>query len=710
MLNELCDLSAALEQAGIIMKEWHPQLKPLPNATPKKPCYHIWINPDNSFYSIDVIDILHVSYLRKWEPNNGNSFPGFNIYPLYRITDEQIKAKITELKKGKAIISIDELRSWCSEQTNNWDDNTWKKIGKCLHDIPLALLAKLDKENGNNNAIEELIDRSIRYVVLPQNNNEPQSAFSFRAELETFIWTSFSQNEGIKILLPLLIYEGDSSKKPEDDKGPAVSIFLDISDWKRYSIPVAHEKNIVWLNEQLIGSNYGIQSDSSGFDAYGLPLYEKIEKFPSVKLPIIADVKLRSMFNAHHCQYRYNTIEGASFPVGKDSSIKAKGALEWLSNESRKNITWGQADAKELLFAYPSILPAVPIPMAKMFGTRQTETESQTRFGDISTDVIHSLQGISKDLKSLNIKVFALKKMDKARTKVVFYRNYSARRLQECAEFWQWGCMNLPQIQIRTWREQKGTWEIKKPIVPFPLEISNSLNRVWKHDGSSEYETPTIKPTQGIELLLSEHPEQFTGYLLSVLLQNSLGLFLYTGNQLHMGHAISTMGINRSILLIPSILGLLLFKLGISKEDYVENAPFLIGRLLNLSDELHAFYCQEVRDDKLPSQLIGNSLMTAALNNPTQILAQLGQRLVPYIAWAKQFRTQEKDTSWKAGWLLKLFEETMTALKDLALPSRCADAEKAQLIIGYLSSLPRKQEISSSLNANVNHSNERSIT
>ncbi|MDP2792128.1 MAG: hypothetical protein Q8O15_10285, partial [Rectinemataceae bacterium] len=72
-----------------------------------------------------------------------------------------------------------------------------------------------------------------------------------------------------------------------------------------------------------------------------------------------------------------------------------------------------------------------------------------------------------------------------------------------------------------------------------------------------------------------------------------------------------------------------------------------------------------------------------------QALAQLSQRLNPYLAWAKQFRTKNEDNSWKAGWLLKLFEETTSTIADSNLSDRCSDAEKAQLFIGYLSSLPK---------------------
>ena len=37
MLNELHQLSVALDKANITPKDWHKELRPLPNVTPKKP-------------------------------------------------------------------------------------------------------------------------------------------------------------------------------------------------------------------------------------------------------------------------------------------------------------------------------------------------------------------------------------------------------------------------------------------------------------------------------------------------------------------------------------------------------------------------------------------------------------------------------------------------------------------------------------------------
>ncbi len=692
MLNELCQLADALENAGITPKEWCSQLKQLPKITFKEPCYRIWISADNTISSIDEMPNNLAAVLRKWEPSNGNSFPAFNIQPLYRITSKEQKVKLKEWRGGKTSIAYQELRSWCTNATDNWDRKIQKKLKICLNEIPLKLNQKMNSvENHEQDSIQELIRRASRYTGFDMDFPIVVDAKNFRQSMESFIWKSLSQGERVNTLLSILFCEGDSTKRPEEDQG-RISVFLDIDDWQCFGYPVAHEKSLDSINDRLRKNDRKIPN-STLKDAFGLPFFNVDDKLPSVKLPIIADVKLRSMFSAHHCQYRYGKIEADSFPISMENRTKAKGALEWLCDPSREGQTWGRADNKELIFAYPSALQEI-IPMASIFIARNIDGTAEARFSDAAKDVIAALTKLTTNLRSLELRVFALKKMDKARTKVAFYRNYSAQRLVDAANDWQVGCTNLPELRLKVWTDQKGEWKTTEPTMPYPLQLGSCLNRIWKLDGSSECETKSVPSSQGIELLLDEQAYRFIPHLLAVLLQNSKGLLLSLGNEQSKGTPASIKGKDSQKLLIPSLLGLLLHKLGIHKEAYMTNTPFLVGRILKLSDELHAFYCQEVRNNNLPPQLVGNSLMVAALESPTQALAQLSMRLNPYLAWAKQFRTKNETTSWKADWLLKLFEETTSSLTDAALPYRCTDTEKAQMFIGYLSSLTREQDVS----------------
>lgn len=114
----------------------------------------------------------------------------------------------------------------------------------------------------------------------------------------------------------------------------------------------------------------------------------------------------------------------------------------------------------------------------------------------------------------------------------------------------------------------------------------------------------------------------------------------------------------------------------------MSSSPYMVGRMLKLADDLHALYCKEVRKNSLPPQLLGNALMAAALDSPTQALAQLALRIAPYLGWA---RTNSTESAGLSRHLLKEFGLVEVRLRDTSLPGRLNDAERAQLLLGYVS-------------------------
>lgn len=675
MLNELCQLADALEKASISPKGWHPQLKLLPQASAKKPCYRISIAENGSIVTIDTLPLDLAPKLRKWEPSNGSSFPGLNIQPLYRLAGEEQKKHLKAWREGKQTVDARLLESWCTEKTANWDKKHNKKLSKCIREIPKSLYELIGSEPNASMPIMKLINRTDKLYKRV-----------FREEIENYLWSKIKQGEAVRDLLPVLIYEGSANKKPEKDRG-AFSAFFDIPDWNEF--PVAHFKSIEWINAVLINNSKQAERAPDIFDAYGISFSRGAEKLPSVKLPIIADVKLRAMNSESPCQFRYGSIDAESFPVGPDSRKRAKGALEWLGDESREGETWGRADIKELIFAYPVQIPNVSLKLAACFGAQKSEERTEARFANAAKSVIDGLKASAKDLNAIELRVFSLKKMDKARTKVVFHRNYTAQRLVDASRQWETGCTNIPDISIRVWSDKKGEWTIAGLRPPFPLQVAPCLNRIWKQEGTTECEAPLVAPSEGIDLLLDEQPERFVPHLLATLLQNGKNLLLSLGNMSHRGEIVSVKGYDENKLLLAPLLGLLLYKLNIRKENYMIKTPFLVGQMLKLADELHALYCKEVRDNNLPPQLIGNTLMTAALESPVQALAQLALRIKPYYGWARTFKGNEKGNL--GGYFVGLYGEVAEQLAKQELPLRFNDAERAQLLLGYLAANPKKE-------------------
>ncbi len=112
------------------------------------------------------------------------------------------------------------------------------------------------------------------------------------------------------------------------------------------------------------------------------------------------------------------------------------------------------------------------------------------------------------------------------------------------------------------------------------------------------------------------------------------------------------------------------------------SAAFLVGRFLNLADSLHLEYCRHVRNNAVPPQLVGNALMATALETPEKALSMLSQRVLPYQAWARTVK--EGDRVGLVKTFLKHLSDVSEQLKDAPLPQRSSDADKAQMLLGYL--------------------------
>jgi hypothetical protein len=421
---------------------------------------------------------------------------------------------------------------------------------------------------------------------------------------------------------------------------------------------------------------------------------------PSVKLEGL-NVTLRTMYHKQKCQYRYGKIDDESYPITKSNRAAAKKSLEWIASKDNEGVTWRRAGKDEFVFAYPSILPKIPVKYVSLLGDSQENPEqAELRFGLIAKPIIETLRGLPPKETPRNIHVFSIRKMDRARSKVVFNRNYAPEWLIGAAEEWEFGCeKNLPEMDIRAFPPKKPD-DRENPLprrieltAPFPLQIPKIFNTVWKQDGETKASTKQMQYYQGIELLLDPPRETSLRYCLNILLSHSIGLVQYTGNQQHRGLADSNRRA-REMGYVLSILGLLLHKCGYAKEDYMEHTAYLVGQLLKISDGLHALYCKIKRKGDVPPQLAGNSVFVTATETPIAALAQLGTRMNPYVSWAKQHRTKNEPDSKLAGWYLSLYEDTAAKLQPLLTDGtiRFNDFEKAQVFIGYLAAFPKNEK------------------
>jgi hypothetical protein len=575
-------------------------------------------------------------------------------------------------------------------------DDFWEKTREGLSQSCVRVREDLEKICNNRLMEGETLQKFFQ--VIAQIDIE-----QLQKEYDEKLWQKVADGT---LPVTMMCYFVDEEKKKKEDSNsrvqvPKFSIFLDVLDYVNY--PVAHEKTIARLNNLLCNSPSdsafsNTSKQNATQDAYGLDADALYEKFPEVALPILGGVKLRSQVKAVPAQSRYDLCEAQTFHVGSESRKRTKRALEWLSHPERNGDTFGIAGDKELLFAYPTVLPKEKIPLAKMFGTQKDDSyQKEDRFERLAQSVIEQLKGQGKAASDALLEIFSLRKMDKARTKVVYYHNTTVELLEKASVAWHQGCQNIPKLDVKDWSEDKNEKTRKSfPITvdgltAFPLKLHVLLNAVWKRDGKEKnkgnHRVKIFEPTDGLRLLLDTHSNTLTAHMLERFMQHSQGYFLTlcrsTGK-----HEITSLPDKK---IYPGILGLLLFKLGKNKEDFMKESPFLLGRCLRITDEIHRLYCEVVRKKDLPPELCGSSLLVSMMESPVTTLSQLAMRSAPYIKWARG--GGEKGDKTKLVWYwLKQWEGIADQLHTLTWPKRLIPEERAQIFLGYLASFPKSEK------------------
>jgi len=725
MLNELFELARSKQQAGITNRDsWYGKFKPCPKGTTVR----VLLDENGHVTDFEVIsDASQVEAIRKYEPANGQSFPAFNIKPLFWAGSKGLQQKVKDIKKkmkeGKAVAG--DVTGVIDTCDSLWSDSERKTLGRCFE---LAkqfneIIADIPKELSS---VVVLAQRLARLAELAESSND-----KFAGTKRFF--------EGIKDAAIRKIGQGDRTTiewldklllctKDDAKKASKISIVCDLFDRSAYLFPPTHDKVQRWVNGKLMQSDTPSPADSSGVDAFGGVAKDTGEKFPPATLPRLGSVILRAMNSESPCQSRYGRANAASFCVGKDIRQDMKDSLEWLGKEERRNLTWRDVsgvcgyikrDGKSVpvpgvLFAYPSILGGTLPPVPAMFAGEEDGADPDgSGFAAMAKRVVEGLSGITREKPDAEIRVFVLTKADKARTKLLLSKHYAAIRICAAAEEWQKGCQNIPKIclSIGIGREEKAVWI--PPSTPFPTEVVGCLNVVWyrDRDGAEAKQVSGIKIGEGLSLLLEVPPyiERTASRLLNAALRNTSTLLLDLGHADHRNDGSFAWGksakpYTKHASLLPCILGVLLDKLGHRKGDYMHTVSFLVGQMMSLADTLHKEYCKHVRANKggnddgsanqgekssgLPRQLIGNAAMSVAMDDPTAGLARLSERILIYQAWANTASGDVGLARWTLGEYRRISEE----LGKMNLPDRISDADKAQMLLGYLSRIGETQE------------------
>ena len=146
----------------------------------------------------------------------------------------------------------------------------------------------------------------------------------------------------------------------------------------------------------------------------------------------------------------------------------------------------------------------------------------------------------------------------------------------------------------------------------------------------------------------------------------------------------------------------------------------MLVQLLAAADLVHAGYCADVRGGNVPPSLLGNQVFTMAQTAPAKALAALCRRWKPYDGWAKKESDYRAPAQFKDGqgkWIQETELKSEAERKELrkakaiimalsqrkrvseialelesSLPLHCDDTFRAELLLGYIAGIPRRQD------------------
>jgi len=730
MLNEIWQMLQALDHAGAKPEIPHPLIQPLPAS--EKNLLRVRLNAMGNVVAVESMLDEERDGIKRIVRASDGSFPVVKVNKPFLILSEDsaIWDSLTRTRNDQgridlltAAVRAGSYRIW-GDAGWQWTDSMRKA------DIIIEKVANIELGKG----IKEI---AVRFKKALQSENQ------FIQDIITEVIKELRKGSlaAVKTAQELLVGKGKDSRG--NDKKISVLLILELDDdasihqdrsWKLIS-------EVLPTNLSTTKRDFCHCAKASAFGGEGGLLEEPS---PAVKLPILGArfplISMASSADKAKCNRRYGLTEYTVCPVTSGESRRMAGALEWLVKTNRRGTTWQsmpngsfemdsrthkKKEKQDLLIVYVADMPAINIKTASYFGTGSDVTEAQF---EVDVKVIcDALRGIVQAHPRSAINLFLIRKATDGQAQIALAESPKVKEILEAADRWQSGVQNIPSIEMHLPRLSLGDRNIPAvddahPLTPYPDQVVRLLSRQWVRDGSSpqghdgkpqkaaqEIVGPGLGEVLTIMLKKEGKWETTAKQMLDLLLRRVgpllVGVF---GAQRAYGpkHALGQpepiydypRDSRESALRAVAFMGILLDILGFRKETYMKEAPFQIGQILALADTLHKDYCIVVRNGQMPNSLMGTSLMRRALDNPAEALADLSERMLEYIRWAKVAQVSQE---WpnddrrriainEAHKKLRQYQPLAGQLGSLALPSECDNQMKAQLLLGFLATPPKE--------------------
>jgi len=719
MLNEGFVLFRNLKKMEYEIQDSHPDIK----KPGKNSGYKVGLGIDG--YPQTIIEVGQDEMEQLWTHREGKH----NSFPVVRIQNAllKIRQKVNRL----------ECRSKRKKHSTR-EARMVKFLDRCARFFPLASL--------DNDLWNRLQDKALRFCQNISEKNERYAAWSvmlnrftkpgvkpeeWHHRLVELLIQHLKQGNLRDVTLAYKILVGSIDKKNPDKPAEAkIPLVLDTAETD-YPIAVADRRMGAFVGCHLRALE--VREPDGICSLQGSPTALLRKRFPEPNLGPLGETKLFSKNRATPCEFRYikNTREwedaSKSFPVGMVVSADIADAFVGLTHPNLEGKTWrmvtngkwegrgrNKREKKDLLIIYCEEQPVIGAQVADLFGNDDIEKIDQ--FERDAQAVCRAFDGLIKHHPKTVLHLLTIGKADKEKKQLQIHKTLTVQEVLDAAEQWQKAPKeNLPVVTLSLPPLKKGDKATDAiPFSPYPDRVVRLLSSQWVRGGIEEHKTYGPSLCLVLDLMLGGHQKKYerAEVLLDLLINRitplMVGLF---GAKHAFGPRAAQGQLDREPLLkynrwakmiamqTIALLGILLNALGVNKEEYMKDAPFLVGQVLSLADTLHKNYCTVVRNGQMPNILIGTSLMRRALDNPAGALADLSERIMEYIRWAKVAQVsptwsqddQKTIAVKEARKKLRQYQPLASVLSGCDIPRECNDVMKSQVLLGFLASPPEAE-------------------
>lgn len=692
MLNELYELSKSLEHFNLLRSITHPDISNVGKSV------SLLVLLDKNGQPRGLRYLTKNETVALWKHSKGchNSFPAIRIQKPLLTESESVriepqiwkKANVSEKKALLAGLEYIHINPNCKDiRITDWSLQQLKPVIESTS-LELAALRQL-------------------LAIFPQKK-ETQS-FVYKTALFLKEHLQFCDNESELDFIQELLIGHTVRKKGATEYVSGCMTYYDLYDVDEYSNLVATAATqralVQLLNSNNCPANSGakIISPLSGESITGVG-----DKYPNPNLPILGLTYLYSKKADMPNLARYGMTGTAAYQVGKGESRAINDALAFLTDNTRRGKTWrpiidSNKDKANLLLAYLLEYPENDAYLAQLLGdpfgndSEEERMETERSFEQVCRQLLGNTADILGENQKTRINLLILETLDPGRKQIVYESSLTSWEFYKNIQNWSEAAKNTPPVDIRVYSKSEAT--IYHPTNLGPNDICQMLKMNYTHSGVS-------KPTKTSALSLHEvyhiympnnveslKRKQIVERALLLALQKSRYFLMDMGGEMIRHYALPLVKQSHQQAVqaakFVSIYSILLWMLRIRKEDYMHDASYNLGQLLKLADMLHREYSIQVRNGgdpkkSLPPQLMGNGILTIAVENPIEGLNMLQERMRYYIGWANT--TTGKNVG-LTKWILKKMGEASLKIAERELPERFTEAEQAQVLLGYLATI-----------------------